>query len=375
MDGLLRAIDAVIANDIALVFAIFIIIVFVVSLGYRAKGSSERSAGIDRSAPMMLTTLGVLGTFVGIFWGLLEFDVSDIDASVPRLLEGLKIAFSTSIVGMGTAVLYKFTQHIFPRTVEASEVSPEDIYRVLTEIRDDSRSHAEAQQTAVADVRKAISGEDDSSLVTQMQKLRTTVMDGNKELKETIQDRLDKQIEEFQKFAETMAENNSKALIEALEQVIRDFNTKLSEQFGENFKQLNEAVGALLGWQDQYKEHVERLEENFQLAVQAIQTSEQALKEISEHTAKIPEQMEALESLMVGLQQQTTNLEAHLEAIAGLRDKAVEAFPVIEENLNKLTNELTSQVETLVSEVRQTLGPVDNYLAAMIAATRFRLAA
>ncbi len=146
-----------------------------------------------------------------------------------------------------------------------------------------------------------------------------------------------------------MAENNSKALIEALEQVIRDFNTQLSEQFGENFKQLNEAVGALLVWQDQYREHVERLEEQFQLAVQGIQASEQALKEISEHTAKIPEQMGGLESLMVGLQQQTTNLEAHLEAIAGLRDKAVEAFPVIEENLNKLTNELTSQVETLVS--------------------------
>jgi len=40
-----------------------------------------------------------------------------------------------------------------------------------------------------------------------------------------------------------MAENNSKALIEALQEVIRDFNAKINEQFGENFKQLNEAVG------------------------------------------------------------------------------------------------------------------------------------
>ena len=35
----------------------------------------------------------------------------------------------------------------------------------------------------------------------------------------------------FRKFAETMAENNSKALIEALEQVIRDFNAAFANAF------------------------------------------------------------------------------------------------------------------------------------------------
>ena len=43
-----------------------------------------------------------------------------------------------------------------------------------------------------------------------------------------------------------MADGNSKALISALQDVIRDFNVKISEQFGDNFKQLNVAVGRLL---------------------------------------------------------------------------------------------------------------------------------
>ena len=51
----------------------------------------------------------------------------------------------------------------------------------------------------------------------------------------------------------------SKALIEALRDVIRDFNAKLTEQFGDNFKQLNEAVGKLLVWQNQYTTHIETM--------------------------------------------------------------------------------------------------------------------
>lgn len=43
---------------------------------------------------------GVLGTFIGITYGLLSFDSDNLDASVPQLLDGLKFAFITSIAGM-----------------------------------------------------------------------------------------------------------------------------------------------------------------------------------------------------------------------------------------------------------------------------------
>lgn len=44
---------------------------------------------------------GVLGTFIGITWGLYDFDSENLDSSVPKLLDGLKFAFLTSIFGMG----------------------------------------------------------------------------------------------------------------------------------------------------------------------------------------------------------------------------------------------------------------------------------
>lgn len=50
--------------------------------------------------PLFISTLGVLGTFIGITLGLLDFDSGNLDKSIPQLLDGLKTAFYTSILGM-----------------------------------------------------------------------------------------------------------------------------------------------------------------------------------------------------------------------------------------------------------------------------------
>ena len=54
-----------------------------------------RLQGFVHYAPNMLTSLGILGTFVGIVVGLIGFDVNAIDASIGTLLAGLKTAFIT----------------------------------------------------------------------------------------------------------------------------------------------------------------------------------------------------------------------------------------------------------------------------------------
>lgn len=157
-----------------------------------------------------------------------------------------------------------------------------------------------------------------------------------------------------------LAENNSRALIEALEQVIRDFNAQLNEQFGENFKELNRAVGALLEWQERYKIHVETMEERIEAAVNALQTSEVALRAIAAHAARVPDALAELHTLLTGftavvealqklLRDQgtaTEELNTHLKAVADLRDRALEAFPRIEDNIEMLTANLKSTIDT-----------------------------
>jgi len=70
--------------------------------------SFRRDQHVDYKS--IIVSLGVLGTFVGIMLGLWAFNTQNIAASVPQLLEGLKLAFSTSIMGMGLSVLLSVLQ-------------------------------------------------------------------------------------------------------------------------------------------------------------------------------------------------------------------------------------------------------------------------
>lgn len=67
--------------------------------------------GILELIPDILTSLGILGTFVGLMMGLREFDPSGYEqmaGSVSPLINGIKVAFITSIYGISLSLAYSF---------------------------------------------------------------------------------------------------------------------------------------------------------------------------------------------------------------------------------------------------------------------------
>ncbi|MBR2766401.1 MAG: MotA/TolQ/ExbB proton channel family protein, partial [Blautia sp.] len=59
--------------------------------------------------PDIFTSLGILGTFVGLVWGLKDFQTSDyasMTTSVASLVDGIKVAFLTSIYGIAFSIVY-----------------------------------------------------------------------------------------------------------------------------------------------------------------------------------------------------------------------------------------------------------------------------
>jgi DNA anti-recombination protein RmuC len=346
MDAFAKIYATILSDEVTFFFCTVMLIWLSLALFklFRPSRTSRAGARFVAMTPNGLVTLGVLGTFTGILIGLLDFDVARIDDSVPQLLAGLKIAFTTSIVGIAAAILFRLVRVLSPGEVASGGVTPDDIHAALLEIRDDARSSSERASDQLHELRNAISADGDSSLLTQVQKLRASVQDGQSEM-----------IREFREFAKHMVENNQKALIEALQEVIRDFNQNLTEQFGENFKQLNEAVHSLVAWQDKYREHVDALEDRLDVAVEAIEASQAALESVQTHAERIPEAIKPLEPVLAGINTQTEVLGAHTETLAALRDKALEAFPTIEANLEKLTTGLATSIDQAVASSRRAL--------------------
>lgn len=98
--------------------------------------------------------------------------------------------------------------------------------------------------------------------------------------------------------------NNSKSeTLEALELIVTEFNHNLTEQFGDNFKQLNEAVKNMIVWQEGYKTHITRSEQNLNNILLQLEKIE-VVKE---------EEKKAIEQLISNLSKSSEEVKTSLE--------------------------------------------------------------
>lgn len=318
---------------LTIIFCVLISVAFVTFLGFALEGresSSSRAARLGSIGPGVLTSLGILGTFFGIIVGLWSFDVQRVDESVPALLEGLKAAFISSGLGLTFALIFRTLQPVLIPVETGSDDPLEVLNSILKENIEQS---------------KALSGGEDTSLLTQIQKLRTTISDGQDSQLKSIEAGFEKQIRAFSDFADKVAENNSQALIDALNEVIRDFNQKITEQFGENFQQLNEAVGLLLEWQVRYKAHVEETENALKTISQDIVKSGEALATVAKTFEDIPRTGETVEKLIAQINGQLQITGNMAEGVGELRRELSGALPEIQQTIDRLTSEFATEVD------------------------------
>lgn len=122
--------------DINLICIIVIISVFVIELclviAFKVNHKIITYKRIVDYFPTSLSTMGVLGTFIGIYIGLQEFDPRNIQASIPVLLDGLKTAFSTSLWGMGLSLGFSFLINLLTDLDE--EKNPTEVDKLAVKI-------------------------------------------------------------------------------------------------------------------------------------------------------------------------------------------------------------------------------------------------
>lgn len=316
---------------------VFVAILVLIYLNARRALRGGTKENFVDYAPSLLTSLGIFGTFLGIVIGLWNFDPQHIDGSIQQLLAGLKTAFVTSIAGILFSILIKVEQSKLADKRQANatpdtmidSVGPQQIYDVLNK-----------QLNSVQALESAIGGSSERSMVGQLQLLRTEVID----LSKTSAARSERFEEELWKrlnsFAEMMSKSATEQVIEALKQVIVEFNQRLTEQFGDNFKLLDESVKKLVDWQAQYMVQLEEMSKQYAAGVTAIESTNTAVHAIRNETARIPSDMEQLAGVLQVNQHQIQELGRHLSAFMEVRDKAVEAVPEIQARLEEVGQQL-----------------------------------
>lgn len=289
----------------------------------------DREGKDHRNLKGEMTGLGILGTFVGICLGLWQFDTGSIKESIPPLLEGLKTAFITSIAGIGCSVAVAIAQSILPsRYAKSGDPATDRITELIRLLDETMQGVREGQVEMVGDM---------------------------KGLRAEMGEALGK-----------LAEGATREIIAALEAVIRDFNHNLQEQFGENFKQLNEACGKLLVWQQQHREQVEAATAALEAAKAAVETSVGALEQ---HTTRAEELIETLLAgrtsleAMARLVQLIQETSEGLEATLARADRLLDTADNQAESLAARLAEAVASQKTLHERLGTTLVSVSGQLA------------
>jgi DNA anti-recombination protein RmuC len=272
-------------------------------------------------APTILTSIGIFGTFLGVAIGLWEFNTNDIQGSVPKLMDGLKTAFWSSIAGLFAALTLKIRA-----AVEQAGRRDATQHRAATVDDLDSSLQSLVQQ---------LKGSDEQSLRGQFARQHSETLG-----------RFDQVVDVLTHYQQRMADANAKALVEAIRTVMNEFNTKINEQYGENFRQLNESVVAMLDWQKTYKKQLDELiteqERSSGLMKEAADSFEYMVRNASAFNGI----SESLQELLSGLELQRSNIQSQLGSLADMVNHAAEGLPHLEERIAVLTTGISDAVQS-----------------------------
>tara|TARA_B110000858_G_scaffold198514_1_gene266014 strand:+ start:29250 stop:30479 length:1230 start_codon:yes stop_codon:yes gene_type:complete len=276
------------------------------------------SAQTVRSAPSILTSFGIFGTFLGIAFGLMRFDSANIEASVPIMIDGLGVAVWSSIVGILGALSIR-------------------LRNTLSSLRQDSSGLEQA--VTVSDLNNSI-----TALNSNLEQLRE-------------ESRADSQalLASTRSYQEQMVAANADALTTALAKVMAEFNSRIEVQYGENFQKFNESLGRLLEWQQSYSSQLDDMLRAQKASMEVINHASQSYEQMMVHSQNFNKVAESLGTLLSGLEQQTSNLEGCLSGLSGLVGQASEGLPALGDYVSELTIKLSSSIEQNNESLTQVL--------------------
>jgi hypothetical protein len=288
--------------------------------------------------PTLLTTLGIFFCFLGIALGLADFNPNDVKNSVPHLLQGIRTSFWVSVCGIGWALTIKIR---------------------VAMLGDPEVPSAERADGATVD-----------DLASLLIKLNTAVGGARSDSNE----RLEKLSAALDSSQQRAAEQQTRLLVQALAEVVRDFNLKLMEQFGDNFRELNAGVERLVAWQDLYQRQLDQLILQESASRQAMAEAAQHFSDLVASSRSFIGAADSLSALLGRLDVQREGVTTGFERLADLIDKASHGLPKIEQHIVDMTNQIArgvqSNQETLGAALKSSWQSVqvhNQHLAALLA--------
>lgn len=320
---------------------LFIAILNIVAAIYSQKNKNKWSSISDvflEGVGGIYLSVGVFGTFMGITVGLLEFNVADIDASIPPLLEGLKISFVTSLVGVFCNIMSQKGAIIFLPKKHSDETSA--LNDIFIELQKNVKNQENFNQKQILVNKRNENFLE--NILSEIQKQHVVNIKYYDTFIETNDINNKKVVDKLEDFGEQLSKQATEHIVEALNQVVKDFNENMVDQFGENFKRLNNGIDNLLIWQDNYKKVV--LDE-----INLIKNTDDKIIEILENMEKFENAIDSFTKMTNSLEETANTIYETNEITTKNTMKSYEVINEQEKVNAIIVTQLTDMKDSILS--------------------------
>jgi len=362
--------------------------------------SANTNLRLINSIPSTLVGIGILGTFVGLTYGISNFQTGsteEIKSSIQDLLSGMGTAFVSSIYGMLLSLVFTFFEKVQvnslhnsihnlcynldkkfkiskedERTIElnkqqkllneyfifkdesGNDVKPGNVFR---DIYNENRKQSVALQSFSTDLANLIEAGFEKILTDpdkkQLQTLLIQLKDSTDLMKIAIETEIQKLGDKLQDPATDMIEKMLNDLKKSLGDMVKDFNKSVSgsakDEIDNLTKLLGQAGGSLNDFPSKLEEMTDKLNDNFiglqevvkQISSQTLEQSEDSTRRMKEQVAETTQLLgNKIGDLQLGQEVLISKQTENLQLSEGLLNSLNSSI----ERLNDLSNQVSETV-------------------------------
>ena len=312
------------------------------------------------SVPALLVGLGILGTFVGMVWGLMPF--SDVDftntnqirEAIKELLSGVSTAFVTSVWGMLASFLFNGLEK---RGIGRVSRAIADLQRALDRIFTLTRAEEIAMRQQ-------------DELAQQTAALKSFSTDLADRIKIAMDNIMSERLENLHQSLTQLHDQNTEGrreIIQELHNAPEAFSNAMVEQLAPSLDKLNETVEELREQKEESStDAIRQLVEEFQRSLSGTATAQmeelaRTVGNASQSLMSLPSQME---QMIAGVQEQVDQTRSLLAATSEEQTEQMRS------RLDGMLNAFQSAIDTQQGSLSETTDSVHDGLRQVAADIR-----
>ncbi len=247
--------------------------------------------------PGLMTGLGILGTFLGLTLALQNFNITgsadDIVKSISPLMNGIKIAFHTSIYGMLFSLTFNW---IFKEVFD-------EAYRVLDDflseydflLGNSERNNEKNFLVAIEELSKSIVSKFDSvgkNIESKLECVDNSILTKlGSQIGSELNSLFKPSLDNMNNTLENLSNNFNKNQIDYLSEVVKEFVNQMNASLGNNFAELGKKIKDILQFQSENNTDILVMLEKFRTTTENIEkinmASADTIKAFSEYIDKV----------------------------------------------------------------------------------------